>query len=170
MVDAQTPSATANAQQANSGAPFLSAVMQYIKDFSLENPRAPESFRATAGSQPQINVDMNVAARHLEGEHYELVLVVKADAKADGNTMFIVELAYAGLFALRNFPEQAIRPALMIEGAHLLFPFARQIIADATAKAGFPPLLINPVDFTALYRDTLKQNLPQTEAAAEATS
>lgn len=164
--DTKSPSiSNADEAAAAKGAPFLSIIMQYVKDFSIENPHAPESFRLQQATKPQMNIDLNVAARHLGDEHYELVLLVKAKAEAEDKALFIVELAYGGLFSLRNFPADAVQPALMIEGAHLLFPFARQVIADATSRAGFPPLLINPVDFTAMYRDRLNAAQKQAESA-----
>ena len=129
----------------------LAVNAQYIKDLSFENPRAPASLVAT-GTQPQIDVNVNVNARGLQPNVYEVTLSIRADAKIGGEAAFIAELEYAGVFTLAGAPEEAVRPVLLIECPRLLFPFARQIVADVTRDGGFPPLFLNPIDFVALYR------------------
>lgn len=124
---------------------------QYIKDFSFENPNAPRSLVNT-GKPPNVEVNINVEARPLADDTYEVALKVSASAKAEEMTAFVVELSYACIMTLNGFSEDQIQPVLMIEGPRLLFPFARQIIADATREGGFPPLLINPIDFAAMYQ------------------
>jgi preprotein translocase subunit SecB len=129
---------------------------QYIKDFSFENPNAPRSLM-TGGTPPNVEVNINVEARPLADDTYEVTLKVNAEAKTEEISCFVVELAYACIMTLQGFPEEQVQPVLMIEGPRLLFPFARQIIADATREGGFPPLLINPIDFAAMYQQNVMQ-------------
>jgi preprotein translocase subunit SecB len=138
---------------------------QYIKDLSFENPRAPGSLVATK-EQPQVEVNVNVNARALRESLYEVALTVRVDAKVANETAFITELVYAGVFTITNLPEEHLRPVLLIECPRLLFPFARRIIGDVTRDGGFPPLLINPIDFAELYRRqyALEQQQPAGQA------
>ena len=129
---------------------------QYIKDFSFENPNAPRSL-VNSGKPPNVEVNINVEARPLSEDTYEVALKVSASAKTEELDAFIVELTYACIMTLSGFAEDQVQPVLMIEGPRLLFPFARQIIADATREGGFPPLLINPIDFAAMYQQNMMQ-------------
>lgn len=129
--------------------PQVGILAQYVKDLSFENPNAPRAFQ-TQG-QPQIEINVNVQARRAGEDMYEVDLKIEANAKAEGQTSFIVDLLYGGLFGLRNVPEEALEPFLIVEAPRILFPFARRIIADATRDGGFPPLLLEPIDFAALY-------------------
>lgn len=124
---------------------------QYIKDFSFENPNAPQIFGQQNG-QPNINIKVDVAARKLDGDQYECVLSLNAKAEAGTTTAFVIELAYAGVFTIQNVSQEQLSPLLLIECPRHLFPFARAIIADATINGGFPPLLIQPIDFVDLFR------------------
>lgn len=133
---------------------------QYIKDFSFENPNAPQSLLPTA-EQPQLDVRIDVQTRSGPEDSYEVVLHIKAEAKVAGNTAFVVELAYAGLAVLKGLPKEAIQPVLLIEVPRLLFPFARNIIADATRDGGFAPLMINPIDFADMFRRHFEANAGQ---------
>jgi preprotein translocase subunit SecB len=130
---------------------------QYIKDFSFENPNAPRSLM-TGAKPPNVEVNINVEARPLADDTYEVTLKVNAEAKTEEFSCFVVELAYASIMTLKGFSEDQIQPVLMIEGPRLLFPFARQIVADATREGGFPPLLINPIDFAAMYQQNVVQS------------
>lgn len=141
-----TPEMAANGADAQ---PQVSIITQYVKDLSFENPNAPRSFQSTA--QPQIEVNVNVQARRQGEEVFEVDLKIDITAKADGQTAFIVDLLYSGLFGLRNIPDEALEPFLVVEAPRILFPFARRIIADATRDGGFPPLLLEPIDFATLY-------------------
>lgn len=123
--------------------------MQYVKDFSFENPNAPQSLVA---GQPQVELQVNVGARGLAENVFEVTLSLTATAKHDEQTAFITELVYAGVFTLTGVPEEHVHPMLMIECPRLLFPFARNIMADATREGGFPPLFLQPLDFIDLYR------------------
>lgn len=127
---------------------------QYTKDFSFENPNAPASLQPKQ-SPPQIAVNVDVSATKIgEGDLYEVSLKVNADAKSESEQMFLAELTYSGLFTLKGVPAEHVSPMLLIECPRLLFPFARNIISDATRDGGFAPLLIQPVDFAAMYRQT----------------
>ena len=145
-------------------APRFQALAQYIKDLSVENPNAPESLRAARQPKIDINVSVGVNAK-AEGTH-EVVLKLDAKAGSGKDMLFAVELAYAGVFRAENMTQEQTQLALMIEGPRLLFPFAREILAHATRQSGFPPLMLDPVDFLALYR----QRAMQAQAAAKAAS
>ena len=127
---------------------------QYVKDFSFENPNAPQSLMP-GQPQPQVNIGVDVQARGAAEDVYEVVLHLRCEAKQNENTAFLVELAYGGLFQLPGLAQEHHRPVLMIEGPRLLFPFARAIVAEATRDGGYPPLMINPIDFADLYRRQL---------------
>ena len=146
-------------QAASPNAP-LSITLQYVKDLSFENPRAPHSF-GNLTPPPEISVEINVEAHGIQKSVYELVLNIRARAARGEDVFFVVELAYAGICVVGNVPQQHVQPLVTIEGPRLLFPFARAIIADAVRDGGFPPLLINPIDFARLYQ----QNVEQAKAA-----
>jgi preprotein translocase subunit SecB len=134
--------------------PRLAVLVQYSKDFSFENPNAPR----TLGPQqkgPNISVQINVNAKQIAETDYEVNLLLEGGAGEGDNTMFKFELNYAGVFRVENIPANQIQPAIMIEGPRLLFPFARQIIADAVRNGGYPPLYIDPIDFAALFQQRL---------------
>jgi preprotein translocase subunit SecB len=137
-------------------APQLMVLAQYTKDLSFENPNAPNSL-TQQNVQPQINVSVNVAATPITQTDVEVVLKIDGKAEAAGSVMFNVELTFAGVFRLQNVPEQNVHPLLMIECPRLLFPFAREIIANAVRNGGFPPLLLDPIDFVALYNQRMAQ-------------
>ena len=142
----------------------LAIAVQYVKDFSFENPNAPQSLSDMAQG-PNINVDMNVDARQLGERQYEVVLRMGAKAEKDGRTIFEVELQYGGVCQVApSVPDEQVSPLVMIEGPRMLFPFARGIIANATRDGGFPPLLLNPVNFVALYQQMAAQQAAAREA------
>lgn len=144
--------------------PSLGVLAQYIKDLSFENPNAPHKALA---QQPDINIEFNVNARGLSPTDIEVELKIEARAKDGEQTLFAVDLTYAGLFRIVNIQPEAAQQIVMIECPRLLFPFARQIIADTTRNGGFPPLLIDPVDFVGLYRDRMaKEQAAATPQAA----
>src|SRR5258708_34995763 len=129
---------------------------QYIKDLSFENPRAPHSL-AQQASAPAVEINVDVKAQNLNPETYEVVLTVNANAKIGGDALFIVELAYGAVVTARDLPQGMLPAALLVEMPRLMFPFARHISADATRDGGYPPLMINPIDFTELLRRTQGQ-------------
>lgn len=144
--------------------PQLSVVGQYIKDFSFENPNAPKSL--VAGQEaPQINIQINVNAAPMSDTDIEVVLMVSGKAETGGSLMFNFELAFGGVFRIRNVPQESLNAVVLIECPRLLFPFAREIIATTVRNGGFPPLLLDPVDFVALYRQKMAQ-MPAAEAPA----
>lgn len=132
--------------------PQIGVEAQFIKDLSFENPVGPNA-AGKVTQTPEVNVEVSTSARPLEGNKYEVAIVIRGEAKTPEATVFIVELTYAGILTISNAPEDAIGPILLIEGARLLFPFARNIVADVSRDGGFPPLFINPIDFAQLYRD-----------------
>ena len=142
--------------QQQAAAPRLAVVTQYVKDLSFENPGAPQAL-LPGGPRPQIGVRVNVTSQPLEGERYEVVLQVNVEARAGEQALFVLELAYAGVFGLSNMPAEAAQPVVLIECPRLLFPFARRVVADVTRDGGFPPLMIEPIDFLGLYRRRLQQ-------------
>lgn len=124
---------------------------QYIKDLSFENPRAPASLRQQA-TPPAVEINVDVKAQGLGPENYEAVLTIKASAKVQDEMLFIIELVYGAVVTLRNVAQEMISPILLVETPRLMFPFARNIIAETTRDGGFPPLMINPIDFGELLR------------------
>ncbi len=131
--------------------PSLNVLAQYVKDLSFENPNAPNSL-APQETQPQISINVNVGAQPLSQTEFEVELRLEARAAVGETVIFNVELLYAGLFRIQNVPEEHLHPFVLIECPRLLFPFARQILADATRNGGFPPLMLDPIDFVALYQ------------------
>ncbi len=129
---------------------------QYIKDLSFETPTSPGIFGLLRQGEPDLSVSVDVNARPLEGNAFEVVIVAKAHCKIGETVAFILELSYGGLFRL-NVPREHLQPMLLIECPRLLFPFARYIISDVTRDGGFPPLLLAPVDFAAMYQNHLRQ-------------
>ena len=158
----ETGAPGADDQPTNGGdtSPQIGLISQYVKDLSFENPNAPAVYQWQ--SQPQIDVQFNIGAQMLGDEVHEVALKIEVTARAEDRTAFAVELVYAGLFAIRNVPQEQISPFLLAEAPRLLFPFARRVIADSVQDGGFPPLILDPIDFAALYM----QRAAQTEAEA----
>jgi preprotein translocase subunit SecB len=148
--------------------PGLSVLVQYSKDFSFENPNAPQSLMQQP-QQPQIGIQINVNPRQLSNNDYEVELKLEGKAEHAGNVLFAFDLNYAGVFRLINIPQENVGPLLMIECPRLLFPFAREIVSSAIANGGFPPLLLNPVDFVGLYQQKMAElQATQQQPAAQA--
>ena len=141
---------TTNGGPAEAPAPQLSVLAQYVKDFSFENPNAPQSLMP--GQQPQIGIQINVDARPLADSDVEVSLRLEGKAEHQGNIMFAFELTFAGVFRIQNVPQESLNAIVLIECPRLLFPFAREIVANAVRNGGFPPLYIDPIDFLSLYR------------------
>src|ERR1700754_2690238 len=146
---AETPSAQA-------GQPQLNVLGQYIKDLSFENPNAPRSL-APADKPPAINIQINVIVQQLAQTDYEVALKLEGKAENAGAVLFAFDLTFAGVFRVQNVPAETLQPLVMIECPRLLFPFAREIVANAVRNGGFPPLLLDPVDFVALYQQRAAQ-------------
>jgi preprotein translocase subunit SecB len=140
----------APANQGQPGLPNLQVVGQYIKDLSFENPGVSTAI----SDRPQIElaVDLN-AARMAEKDMFEVELKIRVDAKSEGRPLFLLEVAYAGAFRLTNVPDTGTQQMiLLIQAPHMLFPFVRRIVADVVRDGGMPPLMIEPIDFMALYQ------------------
>jgi preprotein translocase subunit SecB len=131
-------------------------VAQYVKDLSFENPGAPMTLTA----RPQIDLGVDLQARRLDPERFEVEIKLRVSAKAEEKAVFLLELVYAGLLLIQGMPDELLQPILLIEGPHLLFPFARRIVADAIRDGGMPPLMIEPIDFASLYRAKAGQGQP----------
>jgi preprotein translocase subunit SecB len=144
--------------------PQLNVLTQYIKDLSFENPNAPHSFQNA--QQPQINIQINVGAQPLSETDVEVTLKIDGKADVSGSVLFAFELVYAGVFRVQNVPQENMAPLLMIECPRILFPFAREIVANAVRNGGFPPLLLDPVDFVALFRQQMASQQPMQPTAS----
>ena len=149
-----------NGTPPEAAAPQLNVLAQYTKDLSFENPNAPASL-APQASAPQINIQINVGANNVAQNEFEVTLSVEGKAENGGKTIFSFELAYAGVFRIQNVPQENLHPLIMIECPRLLFPFAREIIASAVRDGGFPPLMLDPVDFVGLYRQNMERQAEQ---------
>ena len=136
--------------------PSLNILAQYIKDLSFENPGAPRSLQAR-DKAPAININVNVNANPLTETDFDVVLALTAEAKEGDKVVFATELVYGGVFRITGFPQEHMLPILFIECPRLLFPFARQIIADATRNGGFPPLMIDPIDFAQMFAQRVSE-------------
>lgn len=164
MADSSATNGGADAQTEDL-APAINALAQYAKDLSFENPNAPRSLQPQEGG-PQINIQVNVNAQQIAEADFEVELKLEGDAKIKNEVLFAFDLKYAGIFRMRNIPQDQLHPAVMIECPRLLFPFARQIIAEAVRNGGFPPLYIDPIDFVGLYR----QRAMEAQATAPGSS
>lgn len=131
--------------------PQIGILLQYIKDLSFENPSAPNSL-TKSNSAPDIQVNVEVEARPLENDSYEIALHITANGKNGTSNLFIVDLTYAAVCRILNVPKESLQPILLVECPRLIFPFARRVLSDATRDGGFPPLMLNPIDFLALYK------------------
>ena len=150
----------ADDNSAQNDAPSMSLIGQYIRDLSFESPGAPGSIMLGAGN-PTFSVNINVGVKKQADEIYAVEITLNAKADRDAAVLFAVELVYGGVFRIRNVPEARLPELLMIECPRLIFPFARQVLASVTQQGGFPPLMMEPVDFSQVYL----QNLQALEAA-----
>ncbi len=150
-------------------APAIQVHAQYIKDLSFENPNSPESLLAGWGA-PETNVQINIRHQPVKDNTHEVVLMfrIEADNKENNKKVFIAELAYGATVSINNVPEENLHPVLMVEVPKLLFPFAREIIADSAIKGGYPPLYLQPVSFEAIYMQEVERL--KAEQAKEASN
>ena len=139
--------------------PQISILAQYVKDLSVENPSSPQVFQWQV--QPNLDVQFNINVEKVADDVHEIVLKIEVSARSENGVHFVVDLSYGGLFGIRNVPEEALPPFLLIEAPRLIFPFARQIVADAVANTGFPPLLLDPIDFASAYVAQVQAMQPQ---------
>ena len=150
-------------QEANSGGngagdtgaqPQVSILAQYVKDLSVENPSAPQVYSWQV--QPNLDVQFNLSVEGAGADVHEVTLKFDISARSENGVHFVVDLSYAGLFGIQNVPQEALSPFLLIEAPRLLFPFARQVISEAVSNTGFPPLMLDPIDFAAAYMAQLE--------------
>ncbi len=156
--EGKEPSLTQQAQ--------VRVIAQYIKDLSFENPNV-RKLLDSQGEPPNLRVEVNVNATKIADKAYESAIQLKADATNNLGTIYDLELSYAGMFQIDNMPEASLEPFLLINCPALLFPFARRLVADLTREGGFPPLLLDPIDFAGLFvkRQQEKQAQVQPKAA-----
>jgi preprotein translocase subunit SecB len=162
MAKKTTPENTPEAAAPRRGPELpINILAQYVRDLSFENPGAPESLRP--GQAPEMDINIGMDARKLESDEvphlYEVAINLRAVAMSGEDPLFIAELIYGVTVALDGIPEENHHPVLLIEIPRLAFPFARQIMADLTVQGGFPPLMLNPVDFNALYVERFKDQI-----------
>lgn len=146
--------------------PVAGILTQYIKDLSVENPNAPAAYQWS--EQPQVDVQFNIGAEPMGEDVNEVTLKVNIKANSEKGTLYIVELDYCGLVGIRNLPEEQAHAYLFAEAPRILFPFARRVVADAVRDAGFPPLMVDPIDFNGLYIQQLQAKRAQEEAEGAA--
>lgn len=155
------------AQAGNGQVPQLNVLTQYIKDLSFESPGAPQSLQGREQA-PQININVNVNANPLTETEYDVTLMLNAKAETGNDVLFNIELLYGGVFHVEGFPQEHMLPILFIECPRLLFPFARQIIADSSRNGGFPPLMLDPIDFGQMFQQKMAEE--QAKAKVQATT
>jgi preprotein translocase subunit SecB len=148
--------------------PAAGLISQYVKDLSFENPNAPAVYQQQ--NAPAIDVQFNIASGQVGEDVYEVILKIEVKATIDDQAAFLVDLAYAGLFAIRNVPAEQMEPFMLGEAPRLLFPFARRVVSDAIRDGGFPPLMLEPIDFHTIYLQQRAQatSLEQGETAGQA--
>jgi preprotein translocase subunit SecB len=145
--------------------PAVGLLTQYVKDLSVENPNAPEAFQWP--DAPQIDVQFSIGAESVSSDVHEVVLKITITAASPRGKAYIVDLAYCGLVGMRNLPEEQAHAFLYAEAPRLLFPFARRVVADAVRDAGFPPLMLDPIDFNGLYLQRLQARRAEEAAGGE---
>jgi preprotein translocase subunit SecB len=145
--------------------PAIGLLTQYVKDLSVENPNAPDVFQWPEA--PQIDIQFNIGADSISPEMHEVVLKLTITAASQRGKAYIVDLAYCGLVGMRNVPEEQAHAFLYAEAPRLLFPFARRVVADAVRDAGFPPLVLDPIDFNGLYIQRLQARRAEEAAGGD---
>ena len=146
------------AAEAQEQQPVFTIEKIYVKDLSLEVPNAPQVFLER--DTPKVDIQIGTRASTLDDGHYEVVLTVTATAKLGDKTVFLIEAHQAGIFQVRNLPRESIEPVLGVTCPNILFPYARETVSDAIVRAGFPPFLLAPVNFEALYQQRMQQAQP----------
>lgn len=155
MAENMAPDFSSAVANGEDNQPQIGMLAQYVKDFSFENPNAPAVY--SWEGQPRIDVQFNLGTNQVGEDVHETAIKIEVTAEADQGVTFKLELLYGGLFGLRNVPDDALQPFLLGEAPRLLFPFARRIVADAVRDGGFPPLMLDPIDFNGLYFAQLAQ-------------
>jgi len=162
----QDPNPAGNGADGAGNEPQVATLAQYIKDLSVESPSSPQVFQ-WQDKQPALDVNFQLNVERASEDVHEVALKIEVRAQSDSGVHFLVDLSYAGLFGIRNFPEDALPPFLLIEAPRLLFPFARQIVAEAIQNAGFAPLLLEPIDFAAAYMAQVEASQGQLGATGD---
>lgn len=157
MAESQDNQAAGAAGNGNGAQPSLNILAQYVKDLSFESPGAPNSLRGR-DKAPNININVNVNANPMSENDFDVNLTLTAKANVDKEVLFNVELVYGGVFRVAGFPKEHVLPVLFIECPRLLFPFARQIVAEATRNGGFPPLMLDPIDFAQMFQRKIAED------------
>ena len=139
----------------------MQVLTQYVKDLSFENPGAPMNTAA----RPAIDLGVDLQARRVAEDHYEVELRLRISAKSEEKNIFLLELSYGGLILAQGIPEDVLQQVLLIEAPHFLFPFARRVVADTVRDGGMPPLMIEPIDFAGLYRAKTQERADETASA-----
>jgi preprotein translocase subunit SecB len=155
-----------NSGNGEDGAPSAGIIVQYVKDLSVENPNAPDSFQWQ--DAPQLDVQFNIQARAINAEVQEVELKIQINAKASAGSAYLVELSYCGLIGMRNLDEAQAHAFTYAEAPRILFPFARRIVADAVRDAVFAPLMLEPIDFNGLYMQQLAAQQQDAQGAPTA--
>jgi preprotein translocase subunit SecB len=166
MAENEAPNFTPSQPNGEDTAPQVGLVAQYVKDMSFENPNAPNVYNWT--EQPRLDVQFNIGTQQVAEDMHESALKIEVTAETGQGVAFKLELLYGGLFGMRNVPDESVQPFLLAEAPRLLFPFARRIVADAVRDGGFPPLVLEPIDFNGLYYSQLAQNGALGEPAGQA--
>ncbi len=150
MAEDQAPQAPkSNGAPDRGDLPQISILAQYVKDLSFENPNSPNIYQIK--EPPAIDVQFNIGNSQTSDDVWEVQLKIEVTAKSQEQTAFVVELAYAGLFGIRNVPQAQMQPFLLVDAPSILFPYARRILADAVRDGNFPALMLEPIDFGSLY-------------------
>jgi preprotein translocase subunit SecB len=161
----QEATADGNGAGQTLGESQVSILAQYVKDLSVENPSAPSVYQWT-DVQPSLDIQFNIGVEKVADDVHEVTLKIDASARSQNGVHFVVDLSYAGLFVLRQVPDEALQPFLLIEAPRMIFPFARQIVAEAISNCGFPPLFLDPIDFAGAYLAQLEALQQQQNGAA----
>ncbi len=140
-------------------APSIRLLKMYLKDLSFESPNAPAAYMKS--TEPQIELRLSLNQRRFDGDQWEVTLSIDATARSGEETLFIIEVEHAGLFEIRNVPQEHMDRLLLVECPTLLFPFTRQIVHQATADGGFPPLMVEPINFLGLFENRAAQRRPE---------
>lgn len=163
---AETANGTNGATQQAAQPPVQVRILsQYVKDLSFENPIV-RKLMASPGDSPNLKVEVNVNAERVDGDIFESAIEFKATATNNVGTIYVLETVYAGLFKIESMPDQALEPFLLISGPTTIFPFLRRLVADVTREGGYPPLMLDPIDFASLYMRRQKEK--QAEPVANA--
>jgi preprotein translocase subunit SecB len=145
-------------EQPQAQQPVFTIEKIFVRDLSLEVPNAPQVFLER--DTPKVDIQIGTRASPLDDSHYEAVLTVTTTATLGDKTVFLVEVQQAGIFQIRNLPRESIEPVLGVTCPNILFPYAREAVSDAVVRAGFPPFLLAPVNFEALYQQRMQQAQP----------